>query len=439
MDLEVETHPHLVRLFPQGGVLLVTVSLILYRPDDALRLLRWFRLCHLPSKAWGTWKVAVRPRCLTWLTELQDLCCDETLQSPFGYHGQVHADIYSEIYILLNRNEEPFGLMMEDWDTEVPEPDAPVVATSDLPRGRKEWNGDTFETAKVNHDAIRWNDEELIHWFSQWAGIHLDDHRKFFVLLGYPLGDEKGEYVIKCYEKGYGYLDHGPDKPGRQERGLFIRSDGVNMKHACERNFLEIMSIEKYFTVCEKVLDAQTLAKMARDRGKKDRENALRLEEEIKVEQREARLAAKNTLESIMQRCRDYGGTEEAARARGRRHLIWQRDELGIATDKEVRECQIDMEWQGPAIYQRMRKLLEGTEEEKAQAYKEGEEELEREMETEKEERSGDEMRRAWDEEVRMWAERDRLGGDAVIAGGRDVDEGDGRMSGVVKENGGDV
>lgn len=398
--MENQSHPHLVRYLPHGGVILLTVSLIIYCPYEALRILRWFRLDYLPGKHSGTWKVAVRPRIREWLMDIHDLCHEESWQSPFGdFNLQVYADIRTEIYFLLERDVEPWGYMVETWDAEVPLPEAPVVAEVELPRGRKEWTGDSFNTAKIDHDAVRWNDEELIQWFCEWAGANLQEHRKFHVVLGYPKGDKEGDYLRKCYEKGYGFLDDGPNKPGRQERGLFKRPDGSKIRSAWERNFLEIMPYDQ-FCIRHNVPDHATLNKKEADRGQQDSDALARLREETEAERKEEREVARHALATIKQICRDQGGTEEQARAFGRRHLLWRRDEQGTASDKEVEDCEIDMDWRQPNPY------MAGTEEEREAVLRE--QRREKKRLADKEIFSGTKEReRMWGREIEMWAVRD--------------------------------
>ena len=278
-----QSHSHLVQCFPHGGVVLLTVSLILYHPYEAVRVLRWFRLEQLPNKPSGTWKVAVRPRIREWLLDIHDLCCEKTWQSPFGdFNLQVYADINTEIILLLERNTEPFGLMVETWDTEVPIPEAPVVAEIQLLRGRQEWMGDSFATTKIDHDAVHWNDEELIQWFSEWAGAHMWDHRKFQVVLGYPRGDKEGDRLLKCYERGYGCLENETSKPGH-EQGPLKRADGAEVGSAWERGLVEILPYDLFFSR-NRIPERTALDKMHADFCEKERDALSRLQAEAEPE-----------------------------------------------------------------------------------------------------------------------------------------------------------
>ena len=379
----------------------------MYHPYEALRILRWFRLEQLPNKPSGTWKVAVRPRIREWLLDIHDICCENTWHSPFGdFDLQVYADINTEFLLLLERDIEPFGLMVETWDTEVPVPEAPVVAAIQLPRGRREWAGDSFATAKIDCDAVRWNDEELIQWFSEWAGAHMWDHRKFQVVLGYQKGDKEGDRLLKCYEKGYGYLEDGPGNPVRQERGLFKKADGTEVTSPWERGLLEILPHDQFF-VRNKIPDKAALAKKHADFCQKEKDALSRLQAEAEVERREERNVAKGALATIMEICRDKGGTEEQARAVGRRHLLWRRDEQGTASDWEVQECAIDMDWRQPNQYTWISQIISGTKEE-GEAALEGQRKEAKRL-ADKETLSGSQERaRMWEDEIQLWAARDK-------------------------------
>ena len=393
-----ESHPHLVRCFPHGGVILLTISLMLYHPYETLRILRWFRLEVLPSKPSGTWKIAVRPRIQEWLLDLHDLCHKETWRSPFGdVTLQVYADINIEVMLLLDRDVEPWGLAVEVWDNEVPLSEAPIVAGIHLPRARREWVGDSFETAKIDHDAVCWNDNELIQWFSEWAGDHMHDHRKFQVVLGYLRGDPTGDRLRKCYEKGYTYINDGPIAQDCRDLNLW------------ERNFLEILSYDQCFAR-HNMSDQVTLNAKDAARRQKERDLASRLHEEAEAERKEERLVAKSALETIMQVCKDEGGTEEQVRAAGRRHLLWLRDEEGIASNKEVEDCAIDMNWKPPNGYRWMSQIINGSEEEREATIIEQRKEEERRAD--RETLSGtQERRQMWEHEIQMWAEQDRESG----------------------------
>ena len=203
-----EKHPHLVRLFPHGGVLLLTESLILYRPREALRILMWFRLVHIPAKAPGTWKLAVRPRVREWLLDLMD-AYSSSGKDIFNCSMQTFADIYTEIYRLLQRpNPNNTSLMCQTWDHEIPLDEAPIVSSSSLRvlQSRREWAGEGAAT-EPNDAHIRQNDDLLIQWFAEWAVVNLQSFRKFHAILGYGKDHPFTDTAVRAYEKAWGHIE----------------------------------------------------------------------------------------------------------------------------------------------------------------------------------------------------------------------------------------
>ena len=303
-----EKHPHLVRLFPHGGVILLTESLILYRPYETLRILMWFRRIQLPMKPSGTWKIAARPRIREWLLDLMDVC-DDTKRDIFGHCIQIIADIYTEILWLFETPDPgDNGLMSYDYDYEIPTDDAPIVTSASLRalQERKEWKGDSLESTKIDHDNIRQNDDLLMQWFAEWAVVNLESFRKFHAVLGYPKGDEFGDKALKAYERGWGHI--------------------------------EVITAEECFKR-HSVTSQQELDKMEAERRRKVREQIPIKKEEARKAQTEERRAAKEALEIHLQVFRDAGAVEGEVTAAGRQYL-----RASGATDKEIGDCAIDVE-----------------------------------------------------------------------------------------------
>ncbi len=205
-----EKHPHLIRLFPSGGVILITVSLILYRPKEALRIVMWFAHVQIRQKKPGTWKIAFRPHILSWLLDVMQVCQD-TGRDIFGCDTKVFARIYAEVYRLLERGvEDGFALMVYDFDNETPLDEAPVVAPSLFHafQGKKEWKRTSSATIEPDHATIQLQDSNLIKWFAQWAvASQLENFRRFHAILGYPKGSPDGEKLIRDFEKTYGHIE----------------------------------------------------------------------------------------------------------------------------------------------------------------------------------------------------------------------------------------
>ena len=302
-----EKHPHLFRLFPHGGVLLLTESLLLYRPYESLRMLMWFRRIHVHAKAPGTWKIAVRPRIREWLLDILD-AYTSSKKDIFGYSMQIFADIYTEIYWLLQKpNPGDSGLMCYEWDYELPTDEAPMVCSSSLRalQARKEWQGEGADT-RPDDEHIRQNDNLLAQWFAEWAIVNLHNFRKFHIILGYTEDHPFTDTAISAFEKQWGHLEV------------------MTFEEACHRH---------------KVAPQSKLDDMEAERRRKLKEQLPAKKAAAEKARREEREAARLALEARMQMYRDHGCTEEEARRAGRQLL---RD-LG-GTEAEIEECRVDME-----------------------------------------------------------------------------------------------
>ena len=302
-----EKHPHLFRLFPHGGVLLLTESFILYQPYETLRMLMWFRLDHIPCKVPGTWKLAFRPRVREWLLDIVDVYSDSG-KEIFGCSIQVFANIYTEIYLLLQSPDPGEDrLMCHEWDYEIPTDEAPVVSSSSLRilQGRQEWKGEGADR-EADDDNIRQNDDLLVQWFAEWAIVNLQNFRKYHVILGYTKDHPFTKTAISAYEKAWGHI--------------------------------EVMTSEDAFTR-HKVTAQRKLNEVEAERRRKLKEELPPKRAGAKKARREGREATKVALEVGMQTYRDLGATEEEVVRAGRQLL---RD-LG-GSEKEIEECQVDLD-----------------------------------------------------------------------------------------------
>ena len=301
-----EKHPHLVRLFPHGGVLLLTESLMLYRPRETLRILMWFRRVQVPGKAPGTWKLAVRPRVREWLLDIIEAYTDSG-KDIFGCSKQIFGDIYTEIYELLQDPDPSYDrLMCHEWDYEIPTDEAPIVSSSSLRvlQARKEWRGEGADT-EPDDDHIKQNDDTLAQWFAEWATANLHTFRKYHIILGYAKDNPFTATAIAAYEKGWGHIEV------------------MTSEEACVRH---------------KVTPQSKLDDMEADRRRKQKEQLPAKKAANAKARKEAREAAKLALELRMQLFRDAGATEEQVLSAGRLLLR----ELG-GSEKEVEECKVDM------------------------------------------------------------------------------------------------
>lgn len=61
-----ERPTHLQRIFPHGGVILLTEDLFLYDQDCVVVILAWFE-DYVRRRTPGSWKIMFRPDILNWL------------------------------------------------------------------------------------------------------------------------------------------------------------------------------------------------------------------------------------------------------------------------------------------------------------------------------------------------------------------------------------
>ncbi len=240
------------RLFPFGGVILLTHSLILYRPFDALRLLMWMKLVKYNRNRANFWKLGLRSHVCPWLLSILD-SFDDTKKDIFGHGKQVYADIHYIIYSLLQKDVEvggpvttlvPGGTMTLVHDPETPNDEAPLVAPSPL---RELQSCDLWTPgSQINHLDIEKADQILIEWFSEWAIIKCPSYRRFMVVLG-PEPSEKLDHMIKVYSHKHCHLE-------------FVTAEKcytrLNVTAQTELDALAKKRIEK---LCEKMADSEKI------------------------------------------------------------------------------------------------------------------------------------------------------------------------------------
>lgn len=67
---------HIERLFPHGGVILLTEDLIRHDPDTAILITAWFRE-YILRKHPGSWKLFLRPDIQRWLLKMDEQSDDD--------------------------------------------------------------------------------------------------------------------------------------------------------------------------------------------------------------------------------------------------------------------------------------------------------------------------------------------------------------------------
>lgn len=154
-----------------------------------MRILSWFRINILVSKAKGTWKLVTRPRLRDWILSI----VEERPKSE----GKVYMQIYEQIYRML-----PLELMDETDDFETPKDEAPVVCSRGM-------DGHNLRVGlgelKNDIEAIATNDNCLAEWFAGWSRTKVEVCRKFHIVHGVK---DRGEGVRKGWMKKWSYVSH---------------------------------------------------------------------------------------------------------------------------------------------------------------------------------------------------------------------------------------
>ena len=181
--------PHLNRLFPHGAALLLTDGLFLHRPREAARILTWFRLTVLTSKAPRTWKLCTRPCLMDWLLKLQ---ADRNMED-----GKVYVQCYGEVWRMVKDEYIDEGVPGDEQSTE----DAPIHFMGSVSAFDENVGNGVATNAEVDTEAIARNDRILIEWFAGYAMTKLEYFRRFDIVTGIPPNDERQREIRKVQAK----------------------------------------------------------------------------------------------------------------------------------------------------------------------------------------------------------------------------------------------
>ena len=179
---------HLTRLFPHGCVLLLTDSLILLQPLEAVRILSWFRLKMLVEKPAGTWKIVTRPGLRNFCLN----CCNERKDDE---EGKRFVQIYQELVYMLDPDE------LYDYEEDAPKKEAPIYFMGKIKAFNTKVGRRVDYDRDLDHKAIAQNDEILTEFFAGWASCHIEDYRRFHVISGFgdtEVSAAKEHWADKC-------------------------------------------------------------------------------------------------------------------------------------------------------------------------------------------------------------------------------------------------
>jgi len=188
------THPHLTRLFPHGCMLLLTDSLMLLRPRDAVRLLAWFRLRVLVDKFARTWKIVTRPG-------LRNFCLNCCRERDDYEEGKRFVEIYQEIVLMLDADE------LYDFDEDRPKDEAPIYCMPKIKTFNTKVGRRVDYNRNLDHVAIAKNDEVLVEFFAGWASCNIEHYRRFHVVTGFEDTSPYGKVVRDRWAEKYSFLE----------------------------------------------------------------------------------------------------------------------------------------------------------------------------------------------------------------------------------------
>lgn len=184
---ENESRRHLTRLFPHGAMLLITDSLLLLQPLEAVRILTWFRMRVLDAKPNGTWKIITRPHIRKFLTH----CCRER---KLDEEGKPFVQMYEQIAYMLDPED------LYDREEDEPKKEAPIYCMKKI----KSFNTKVGRRVDFNKNldlaAISRNDDVLVGFFAGWANVHVKDFRRFSIISGFSEDggrEQRDQWVAK--------------------------------------------------------------------------------------------------------------------------------------------------------------------------------------------------------------------------------------------------
>jgi len=188
------THPHLTRLFPHGCMLLLTDSLILLRPLDAVRLLAWFRLKVLVEKPAGTWKLVTRPG-------LRNFCLNCCRERDDHEEGKRFVEIYQELVLMLDADE------LYDFDEDRPKDEAPIYCMPKIKTFNTKVGRRVDYNRNLDHAAIAKNDEVLVEFFAGWVSCNIEHYRRFHIVTGFEDASPYGKVARDGWAEKCSFLE----------------------------------------------------------------------------------------------------------------------------------------------------------------------------------------------------------------------------------------
>ncbi|KAL2367910.1 hypothetical protein RJ035_003406 [Blastomyces gilchristii] len=175
--IEGDWESHLQRLFPHGGIILMTEDFMLKAPKAALKVLTWFGV-YVGRKFPGTWKMFLRPNVQRWLSDICVSWPDDTLWQMYLTINSLIPEYPVGHYNTYRREGSPDSLdgLRDDEGQH-----HPFISTRDIPdygsRREEDYPNIPKGLTQEERDA-----DHLIEYFAGYALINADRFRRFVVL-----------------------------------------------------------------------------------------------------------------------------------------------------------------------------------------------------------------------------------------------------------------
>ncbi|KAL1952486.1 hypothetical protein VTO42DRAFT_5192 [Malbranchea cinnamomea] len=171
--IEGTTDSHLKRLFPRGGVILMTEDFIVDETTHALLVMEWFANFAKPD-----WKIFFRPNIQQWLYSLFDTWKDDKIFQIYCYIKQLIPEYPPSHHNYSRRYGSPDSL---DGLTDDEGQHHPFISTRVLPNYGSRSEDDHDAIPKGLSQAER-DADHLIEYFAGWCLANCHKYRKFYVL-----------------------------------------------------------------------------------------------------------------------------------------------------------------------------------------------------------------------------------------------------------------
>ena len=166
--------------------MLITDSLLLLRPHEAARFLRWFRLQVLPTKPAGTWKLCVRPGIRDFLLSVIEEKSEED--------GFVFMQMYESLWYIIPEDQVDDKDLEDDIELDTDLEEKPVrCMSSGVSRFDQSVGMNVVNLELLNEDKVARNDATLAEWFAGWAMTQLECFRRFHIISGASPGRREAE------------------------------------------------------------------------------------------------------------------------------------------------------------------------------------------------------------------------------------------------------